>query len=291
MQSSWAEVAMVWASMMQRCYVPSNPAYADYGGRGIRVSERWHDFGSFCEDVLPRPAGLSLDRIDNDGPYSKENTQWATQQQQCSNTRRNVQITIDGRTQTLARWARETGSNPDVIKRRLKRGLDPKEAIFDLRDSRSTRHRHLTFDGKTLSIPAWSRETGIPSCTIHDRLRAGWSVERTLSLSIRGDCPRYEFGGESLTATQWSERTGIPARLIAQRVGLGWPVEKAITKPVQGIGETYSCHGETLTLLEWSRKLDMNYYTLMNRLRRGWPHEKVFSGLVRHPKAYFPTGG
>jgi hypothetical protein len=85
--------------MMARCYDPENPSYRRYGGRGIEVSQCWHDVAQFIADIErllgPRPDGMTLDREDNDGNYEEGNVRWADQVTQMRNSRNY----IDGRGQ------------------------------------------------------------------------------------------------------------------------------------------------------------------------------------------------
>lgn len=78
----------IWRDMLARCENPKNPAYKNYGGRGIKVCERWHSFENFYEDVGDPPEGMTLDRYpDNDGNYEPLNFRWATWKEQQNNKR------------------------------------------------------------------------------------------------------------------------------------------------------------------------------------------------------------
>jgi hypothetical protein len=74
-----------WVNMMTRCGNPKASQYARYGGRGIKVCDRWLKFENFAADMGECPAGLSLEREDNDGNYQPDNCRWATKVEQCRN--------------------------------------------------------------------------------------------------------------------------------------------------------------------------------------------------------------
>lgn len=94
-----------WSSMIGRCTNPKCVAFPDYGGRGIEVCDRWMDFESFLEDMGERPAGLTLDRINNNGNYEPGNCRWATRKQQHNNRRANRLLSLNGETMTVAEWS------------------------------------------------------------------------------------------------------------------------------------------------------------------------------------------
>ena len=99
----------VWKSMRDRCLCPTHHAWPRYGGRGIAICPEWDDFMRFYADMGDPPPGLSLERRDNDGPYSAVNCKWATRKAQQNNLRTNVLWTFAGKTQTLQQWSEEFG--------------------------------------------------------------------------------------------------------------------------------------------------------------------------------------
>jgi hypothetical protein len=112
----------IWLQMLARCERAEHPMFHHYGGRGIKVSEPWHEFAQFNTDMSPKPKGMSLERRNNDGPYSKENCVWASQKSQCNNTRRTIRIIFKGRTLSLTQWAEQTGMPKARLRWRYENG-------------------------------------------------------------------------------------------------------------------------------------------------------------------------
>lgn len=107
-----------WAAMMKRCYNDNWEGYAYYGGRGIKVCRRWHDFPNFLFDMGERPPDMTLDRWPNaNGMYAPGNVRWATKTEQARN-RRSFKITHDLAQEILGRF--EYGESRQSITDRLK---------------------------------------------------------------------------------------------------------------------------------------------------------------------------
>jgi len=130
----------LWKSMMHRCYNPKNKGYHRYGALGISVCERWHTFYNFYYDMGDRPEGMTIERVDNSGNYEPGNCTWASRRVQANNTRSNRVITVCGKTQTLAQWARGAGVCPATISARIKRGWPTQMAVFTPKLIKWSRH-------------------------------------------------------------------------------------------------------------------------------------------------------
>ena len=117
--------------MRMRCNNPRNQEYRRYGGKGIRVCERWSSFANFLADMGERLSGTSLDRIDSSQDYTPDNCRWATAREQTLNTSRIRWIEFGGRKQCLSDWARELGMFPESIHHSAKkRGTTPEEEML-----------------------------------------------------------------------------------------------------------------------------------------------------------------
>lgn len=122
----------VWAAMMQRCYNPKDRNYKNYGGRGIQVHERWHNFLNFYADVRPRPSGLSLDRIDNNRGYAPDNFRWATPAQQSLNRRAVVLVTVSGETLPVTHALRKLEKTGGVLHYWMKKLNTDHQGVIDV---------------------------------------------------------------------------------------------------------------------------------------------------------------
>lgn len=105
-----------WIHMHDRCNRKKHPSYKNYGGRGISVCERWGKFENFLEDMGEAPKNRSLDRINNNGNYDKENCTWSTPKEQVRNRRTTVKLEVKGEKLTLVEIAEILAVPPDTLK-------------------------------------------------------------------------------------------------------------------------------------------------------------------------------
>lgn len=192
----------VWCGMKQRCYNQNNKGYKNYGGRGIYVCSEWkNDYAAFREwayengydDNLPRKY-QSLDRIDNDGPYSPENCAWHTAMQQCNNRRSSCILEFDGEKRTLAEWSRLVGFSKGAVWRRLNTyGYTVEQALT------------------------------VPLCSSNCRPRKPTYTSRMI-----------KYNGEEHTLAEWSRILHIRSGTLAKRIDMyGFTIEDAFTRPVR----------------------------------------------------------
>lgn len=120
-----------WTHMIDRCYNKENINYHNYGGRGIKVCDRWLKIENFIEDMGYRPKGTSIDKINNNGNYEPGNCRWATNAEQSRNKRTTVFIEFEGKKMCIKDWAKYLDIDERTIQYRLKKSW-PIEMVLNL---------------------------------------------------------------------------------------------------------------------------------------------------------------
>jgi hypothetical protein len=147
-QEEWAKrnpAHACYRSMLNRCLSPKNDHFKHYGERGITVCDRWQGrdgYRNFIEDIGDRPSRKhTIDRFpNNDGNYEPGNVRWAVKKQQMRNFRRNVNVTLAGRTQCIAAWAEELEMTPASFWQRLRKGWSEEKMLSPNSQPRKARH-------------------------------------------------------------------------------------------------------------------------------------------------------
>ena len=122
---------MAWQGMLSRCRNPNYRQYADYGGRGISVCDRWLIYENFLADVGRKPSpDLTIDRINNDGNYEPGNVQWASRKTQSRNRRNNVMVSDGTTSRCLSEWTGILGVSRDTLRGRVRLGWNDHDVLF-----------------------------------------------------------------------------------------------------------------------------------------------------------------
>jgi len=158
-----------WYSMYKRCHDNKTANYSEYGGRGIKVCERWRKFENFYADMGKRPEGTTLDRIDVNGNYEPKNCRWATRKEQANN-RRNT-IIYKGETSTEA--SHRLGGAYYLVWSRLKRGWNIDSAF------NTPIKKDIVFNGETAQSA--SIRLGGSRSMVMSRIKLGWDIKKAFT--------------------------------------------------------------------------------------------------------------
>lgn len=120
-----------WHATKCRCTRPTDRCFYLYGGRGVSICKEWADFLVLLEDMGERPNGKTLDRIDSDGNYNKDNCRWATNEEQANNQRTSHIISHRGESLSMAQWSRKLGGNNELVACRLRSGWSEERAVTE----------------------------------------------------------------------------------------------------------------------------------------------------------------
>ena len=179
---------VAWLNMKARCYRPSAYNFSRYGGRGIKVCDRWlNSSENFLVDMGLKPGlDYSLDRINNNGDYEPGNCRWATRKEQARNRSYGCRLVkLDGQERTVTEWAELTGINRAIAYNRMTKGWSEALALKTPPIKSAGRPRFISYLGRTQSISEWAEEYNIARSTLSSRLGRGWSMERALGLCDR----------------------------------------------------------------------------------------------------------
>lgn len=170
-----------WCNMKARCLNPRAVEYPQYGGRGIRVCERWLSFENFLADMGEPPENMSLDRIDNDGDYCPANCRWADNRTQMTNRSDNHFIDWQGERLTIVEWEERFEMPKGRLRRRIHLGMPVERAMQPTTMRPGLKGKRLiTWRGETLSVGEWERRLGMPKNRLRQRLYVGWPLERAM---------------------------------------------------------------------------------------------------------------
>jgi len=171
-----------YQNMRKRCDNPNNKSYKDYGGRGITYCDEWKTFEGFWNDMQEGYVdNLSLDRIDYNGNYCKENCRWVDMKTQANNTRSNRLIAYNGETLTLSETAEKYNIKYGLLLGRLHLGWDIEKAITQPAHT----NEELTYKGITKTVHEFAADYGMTYHQLKKRLMRGWDIERALTQPLR----------------------------------------------------------------------------------------------------------
>lgn len=196
-----------WRNMMDRCYNPECHAYSDYGGRGIKVCDDWHNVTQYVAYVgWGYEEGSELDRIDNDGDYVPGNVRWIKPKGNCNNRRSCHYLTYRGVTKTMSEWADEYGLVMQTLWERIEVwGWDVEKALIT------------------------------PIADKVDNMRKAQSIRWQGHVKVTKPEPRvvktYQFEGNEYTMAELSRHSGFSTKLLRKRIcERGWSVDRAVTE-------------------------------------------------------------
>lgn len=226
---------ITWSSMKARCTGARHTQYKYYGAKGITYDPSWASFEVFLADMGERPDGHTLDRIDSNANYNKENCRWATPKMQARNRTSNRPIAHKGEEKTVAEWAEELGMKYVTLLARLNtNGWDIEKAFNEQVAARITdednelcRGDIYEWQGESHTLAEWSRRLDIPIGTMYSRLRFGYPLEEVFKKKVNPH--KYlTLNGETKLLTEWAKEIGVTPQKIRGRLKSGWSVERAL---------------------------------------------------------------
>lgn len=157
-----------WAHMKSRCHRPNDPDYHNYGGRGIKVCDRWLDFDNFYEDLGPKPsADHTLEREDVNGNYEPNNVVWLEKQLQSRNRRVVQTVVLEGELITLVEASKRLGLEYGTVDSRVRRGWSTDKALHTPIKNSPKRPVLFDYNGELLPLSKIARQAEVSSGNLY----------------------------------------------------------------------------------------------------------------------------
>lgn len=177
----------VWKGLFTRCYNKNSKDYKYYGAKGITVCDSWsikggQGFWNFVNDMAPRPVGTTLDRINRNKGYSKDNCRWTTPLEQVNNRGIATSITYNGETHTATEWEKIVDVSRETIYHRINYlGWSPEKTLTTpMKKAKRGKKIFLDYHGKKVSLANISKITGVTKGTIQRKLKLGWTIDEII---------------------------------------------------------------------------------------------------------------
>lgn len=290
----------IWYGMIQRCCDTKHIAYRNYGGRGIRVCERWlESFENFLADMEPVPEGMELERRDPERGYEPDNCCWLSGSEQTNNRRNTVRLTFRGETKSLRDWATQTGIPYATLMMRVRHGWSVDDALLLPVGSRRTvtgepespqrkaRHRvnSLLKSGRIVK-PTHCQHPGCENTKVDGHHHRGYEGDAAVDVvwlcRTHHPLPRERsvtWEGRTQTLREWARETGLPRMTIYNRlVYRNWVVDESVFAPVWDNQATLITHdGVTMSIKAWAKHLGIGEKTISDRMKRGLTTTEVLA--------------
>lgn len=171
-------------NMRKRCLNPKNEYYHRYGGRGIKICDKWNTLDGFLDDMREGfKLGLTLDRIDYNKGYNKENCRWITMKEQANNTSWNRMLKYNGENMTMSEIADKAEVKYYLLEKKInKLGMTVEDAIKSIKEYKK---EEITFNGITKTVSEFAEEYGMTYHQLKKRLMRDWTIERALTQPLR----------------------------------------------------------------------------------------------------------
>lgn len=183
-EMTYHPVYSIWHAMVSRCHNPNDHAYADYGGRGIKVCDEWRDIKLFAKwadsEGFVKGKNLSIERKDVNGNYCPENCCWIDRNLQTRNRRNTIKLSIDGEEKPLSEWSEIYQINHSLVLSRYEKGYRNPKDLFYKGNLQRRDTKEVYVHGEYLTASEIAKKYGLDINTTRWRIRAGITDEKRL---------------------------------------------------------------------------------------------------------------